>query len=540
MFSGAWNGLWLVAAALAAGVALAVGYWIGNRRLARRWAEDRRRAEQELKEQDEKRQAYEQQLKRSQESEAQLRRQLEEERRKHEELRRAWEQQEKRWQEGERRLRHREEKLEQLEARVLRREERLEQKSVELQRIESTLAEDRDRLSQLVTQGEALLAGERRRLEELAHLTQEQAREELMKRVSEEAEHFFAKKIREIKERAEEAAEHEARKIIATAIQRYSADEVELSTVSLVPLPDNEFKGRVIGREGRNIRTFEALTGVDVLVDDTPDTVVLSCFSPIRREIARLALQKLVEDGRIHPAQIKKQVEQARERVAQRIKEEGERAVLEVGLDGVHPELVKLLGRLKFRTSYGQNQLQHSLEVAFIAGALAQEVQLDPKPAYRAGLLHDIGKAVDHKVEGSHSLISAELAWRYHESEEIVHAIAAHNEEVEPQSVLAVLIQAADTLSAARPGARQETFEAYVQRLTALEELCHAFPGVEEAYAIQAGREVRVMVKPEEVSDDLAAKLSFEIARTIEEELDYPGEIKVQVIRSVQFTERAR
>ncbi len=537
MFEGNMMILWLVLIAI---VLLAGGYWVGARRSARQRAEDRRRAEEERTKHEELAKTYEQRVKEAEENEYRLRRQFEEERAKYDELRRAHEQQEKHWQESERRLRHREEKLEQLEERLLRRDQRLDQKSAELQKIESALSEDRERILQLITQGEALLAGERQRLEELAGLTQEQAREELMKRVSEEAEHFFAKKIRELKERAEETAEREARKIVATAIQRYAADEVELSTVSLVPLPDNEFKGRVIGREGRNIRTFEALTGVDVLVDDTPDTVVLSCFSPIRREIARLALQKLVEDGRIHPAQIKKQVEQARERVAQRIKEEGEKAVMEAGLDGVHPELVKLLGRLKFRTSYGQNQLQHSLEVAFIAGALANELGLDPKPARRAGLLHDIGKAVDHKVEGSHSLISAELAWRYHEPEDIVHAIAAHNEEVEPQSVLAVLIQAADTLSAARPGARQETFEAYVQRLSALEELCHSFPGVEEAYAIQAGREVRVMVKPEEVSDDIAAKLSFEIARTIEEELDYPGEIKVQVIRSVQFTERAR
>lgn len=538
MFDGGWNGLWLVA--VVALVTLAIGYWLGARRWARQLAEDRRQAERERAKQEELRQTHEEQTKRAQEAEARVKRQFEEERAKHEELRRTHEEQQKRWQESEYRLRHREEKLEQLEARMLRREERLEQKSAELQKSETSLAEDRERVSQLIAQGETLLTGERQRLEELAGLSQEQAREELMRRVSEEAEHYFAKKIRELKERAETTVEHEARKIIATAIQRYAADEVELSTVSLVPLPDNDFKGRVIGREGRNIRTFEALTGVDVLVDDTPDTVVLSCFSPIRREIARLALQKLVEDGRIHPAQIKKQVEGARERVAQRIKEEGERAVLEAGLDGVHPELVKLLGRLRFRTSYGQNQLQHSLEAAFIAGALANELGMDPKPARRAGLLHDIGKAVDHKVEGSHSLISAELAWRYHETEDIIHAIAAHNEEVEPQSVLAVLIQAADTLSAARPGARQETFEAYVQRLSALEDLCHSFPGVEEAYAIQAGREVRVMVKPEEVSDDLAAKLSFEIARTIEEELDYPGEIKVQVIRSVQFTERAR
>jgi len=525
---------------LAAIVLSAGGYWLGKVRLARRLREERLRLEEERARGEELRKAYEERERRWRESESRLKRQLEEEWARGEQLRKLHEERERRWRESESQLKRREEKLEQLEARLLRREERLEQKAAELQRIERSLNEDIEKVSQLIAQGEALLEGERRRLEELAGLSQEEAREQLMQRVSEEAERFFAKVVRKIKERAEEEAERKARMIIATAIQRYAADEVELSTVSLVPLPDNDFKGRVIGREGRNIRTFEALTGVDVLVDDTPDTVVLSCFNPIRREIARIAMQKLVEDGRIHPAQIKKQVDQAQEKVAQRIKEEGERAVFEAGLEGIHPELVKLLGRLKFRTSYGQNQLQHSLEVCFIAGALASELGLDPKPARRAGLLHDIGKAVDHKVEGPHSLISAELARRYHEPEEIVHAIAAHNEEVEPQSVLAVLIQAADTLSAARPGARQETFEAYIQRLSALEELCRSFPGVDEAYAIQAGREVRVMVKPEEVSDDLAAKLSYEIARTIEEELDYPGEIRVQVIRSVQFTEHAR
>ncbi len=532
-------GMWIYYVLAGLG-ALALGYGLGSWRAARARVEQLRRAEEERAKQEELKRHWQEQHQRWQEAESRLKKQLEEERTKQEELRAAFQQQERRLQEAERRIKHREEKLEQLEARVLRREERLEEKAAELQRIEKALQEDLERISQLISQGEALLAGERARLEELAGLTEEQAREELMRRISEEAEHFFAKKIREIKERVEETAEREARKIIATAIQRYAADEVEHSTVSFVPLPDNDFKGRVIGRDGRNIRTFEALTGVDVLVDDTPDTVVLSCFNPIRREIARLAMKDLIEDGRIHPSRIREQVNRARERVAQRIKEEGERAAFEAGLDGIHPELVKLLGRLKFRTSYGQNQLQHSLEVAFIAGALAAELGMDPKPARRAGLLHDIGKAVDHKVEGPHSLISAELAWRYHESEEIVHAIAAHNEEVEPQTVLAVLLQAADTLSAARPGSRQETFEAYIQRLTALEELCQSFPGVEEAYAIQAGREVRVMVKPEEINDDLAAKLSYEIARTIEEELDYPGEIKVQVIRSVQFTERAR
>lgn len=440
----------------------------------------------------------------------------------------------------EERARRREEKLEELESLLLKREARLEAKGAQLDKVEKSLSEDLQRVEALIAQGEALIANEEQRLEAQAGLTAEEARAQLLQRVEAEAQSFFAKKVRAVKERAQEEAEREARKIIATAIQRYAADEVEVSTVSLVSLPDEDYKGRVIGREGRNIRAFEALTGVEVLVDDTPDAVVLSCFHPIRREIARLAMEKLIEDGRIHPAQIQKQVDKAKEMVAARIKEEGQRAILEAGLDGLHPELVMLLGRLGFRTSYGQNQLRHSLEVSFIAGALAVELGLEPKLARRAGLLHDIGKAVDHKVEGSHSLISAELSRRYGESEEVVRAIMAHNEEVEPQSVLDVLIQASDALSAARPGARQESFANYVQRLTDLEQICHAFPGVAEAYAVQAGREVRVMVRPEEVNDDMAAKLSYDIARSIEEELHYPGEIKVHVIRSTQYVESAR
>ncbi|MFQ6118126.1 MAG: ribonuclease Y, partial [Candidatus Bipolaricaulia bacterium] len=324
------------------------------------------------------------------------------------------------------------------------------------------------------------------------------------------------------------------------AIQRYAAEEVEEATVSSVPLPNDDYKGRIIGREGRNIRTFEALTGVEVLVDDTPDTVVLSSFNPIRRGIARTAMERLIEDGRIHPAHIKKQVEWAEQRMIEHVRELGQKAIFELGLDNIHPELGMLIGRLNYRTSYGQNQLQHSMEVAYISGMLADELGLDPKPAKRAGVLHDIGKAVDHKVEGSHSLISADLARRYGEPEPIVHAIAAHNGEVEPQTVLAILLQAADALSAARPGARQETFETYIQRLEELEEICTSFPGVEEAYAIQAGREVRVVVKPEEVDDELAEQLSYNIARTIEEEMDYPGEIKVNVIRETQFIQLAK
>jgi ribonuclease Y len=530
-----------IAAGIIAGIVFGVGgYLFGNTRSKGRIDDVERQLSESNKKNTEVENTFDESKKRWGESEQRLQRQLKDEQNRQEQALKRVKEQEERVQQEEIRIKNRDEKLEVMETRVIQREERFEKKTNELQRVEKTLREDVDKVNQLMAQGESLLAQENHRLEEIASLTREEAQERLLQRVKDESERFFAKKVREIKEHNERNAEQEARKVIAAAIQRYSADEVELSTVSLVPLPDNDFKGRVIGREGRNIRTFEAITGVDVLVDDTPDTVVLSCFNPVRREVARLAMQRLVEDGRIHPAQINKQVDQAKESVSERIKEEGEKAVFELGLDNVHPELAKMLGRLKFRTSYGQNQLQHSLEVAFIAGALAAELGMDPKPAKRAGILHDIGKAVDHKVEGSHSLISAELAWRYHETEEIVHAVAAHNEEVQPNSVLAVLIQAADTLSAARPGARQETFEAYIQRLSALEDLCRTFKGVQEAFAIQAGREVRVAVKPEDVNDDSAAMLSYEIARSIEEELDYPGEIKVQVIRSVQFTERAR
>ncbi|MBI1743666.1 ribonuclease Y [Candidatus Acetothermia bacterium] len=441
------------------------------------------------------------------------------------------------------RVKRTEEKLEKIEGRLLKKEERLEQKGQELVRAEKSLRDDQRALAEMVAQGTALLEGEHKRLEELSGLTTEQAKELLLQRVEEESERFFAKHIRQIKDRAEDEAEREARKIIATVIQRYAPEEVESTTVSLVTLPNEDYKGRVIGKEGRNIRSFEALTGVEVLVDDTPGTVVLSSFNPIRREIAKQAMERLIEDGRIHPAQIKKQVDKSKERVTERIKEEGRKAVQEAGVDGLHPNLIELVGRLGFRTSYGQNQLRHSLEVTYTAGAIAAELGLDQntqKLIKRAAILHDTGKAVDHKVEGSHSLISADIAKRYGECEEVVHAIAAHNEEVQARTMMAVILQAADAISAARPGARQETFEAYVQRLSNLEAICHSFPGVEEAFAIQAGREVRVMVKPEEVDDDMAAKLSYDIARCIEEKMAYPGEIKVHVIRSTQYVESAK
>jgi len=505
---------WLIVGGI---LAILLGYWLGRAHLARQLAREERRAAEIIAAAREEAEHLRQ--------EALLKGQ-EELQRRHAEL--------------ESELKRREEKLELLEARVLKREERLEEKGDQLERLEGTLKEEMGRVAGLAERGEQLLAEEQESLERIAGLSREEAREELLHLLESEAERLFAKHLRRRREQLEAKAEQEARKIIATAIQRYAAEEIEETTVSSVPLPNDGYKGRIIGREGRNIRTFEALTGVEVLVDDTPDTVVLSSFNPIRREIARLAMEKLIEDGRIHPAHIKKQVERAGQRMIEHIRELGQKAIFELGIDNIHPELVMLIGRLNYRTSYGQNQLQHSLEVAHIAGMIAAELGLDPKPAKRAGILHDIGKAVDHKVEGSHSLISADLARRYGESEAIIHAIAAHNGEVEPQTVLAILLQAADALSAARPGARQETFETYIQRLQELEEICTSFPGVEEAYAIQAGREVRVIVKPAEVDDELAAKLSYDIARTIEEEMRYPGEIRVNVIRETQFIQMAK
>ena len=508
---------WMAFLLIGLAVAFPLGYWLGRAQLLRALRRAERTAEEIIAQAKEEAERLKE--------EAVLRGQREIQRQR---------------QELEEEFRRREEKLEGMEARLLKREERLEERSEQLERLERALKEEMLRVSQLAEQGEQLLAEEQASLERIAGLTREEAREELLHLVEAEAERFFARRIKRIKERLEAEAEREARRIIAAAIQRYAPEEVEETTVSAVPLPSDEYKGRIIGREGRNIRTFEALTGVEVLVDDTPDTVVLSSFNPIRREIARMAMEKLIEDGRIHPAHIKRQVDKAKERMIEKIREIGEKAVFELGLGEMHPELVMLIGRLNYRTSYGQNQLQHSMEVAHIAGMLASELGLDPKPAKRAGILHDIGKAVDHTVEGSHSLISADLARRYGEPEEIVHAIAAHNGEVEPKTVLAVLLQAADALSAARPGARQEAFEAYIQRLQELEEICKSFPGVQEAYAIQAGREVRVMVRPEEVDDELAVKLAYDIARTIEEEMDYPGEIKVNVIRETQFSAIAR
>ncbi len=377
-------------------------------------------------------------------------------------------------------------------------------------------------------------------LERISGFTREEAKDYLVQSIEQEAQHDAALKIREINARLKEDADRSAREVITMAIQRCAADHVAEATVSVVPLPNDEMKGRIIGREGRNIRTLETLTGVDLIIDDTPEAITLSSFDPVRREVARMALEKLIVDGRIHPARIEEMVEKSRREIDQIIKSEGERATFETGIHGIHPELVKLLGRLRYRTSYGQNVLVHSIEVAHVAGILASELGIDPVPARRAGLLHDIGKAVDHEVEGSHVDIGVDLAKRYKESHAIVHAIAAHHGDVEPETVVACLVQAADAISAARPGARRENLENYIKRLEKLENIANTTPGVASSYAIQAGREIRIIVKPDQVSDDAMVLLSREIAKHIEEELDYPGMIKVSMIRETRAVEYAK
>ncbi len=439
----------------------------------------------------------------------------------------------------EERLRRREQELSAAEERLLARENRLRKRESQLESLEELLRQQEAEVRRLLERGRKLLEEEEKLLQRLSGFSREEAKEYLLKLVEADAEKHFAQQIAAVEQRYRQDAERLAKEILATAVQRYAAEYAEENTVSTVPLPSEEFKGRIIGREGRNIRTFEALTGVDVLVDDTPDVVVLSSFNPLRREIARLAMEKLIEDGRIHPARIEEKVRRAKERVEEVIREHGERAAFEVGVE-LPRELIMLLGRLHFRTSYGQNQLQHSLEVSYLSRLIAEELGIDPNVAKRAGLLHDIGKALDQDVEGSHALIGADLARRYGERPLIVNAIAAHHEETEPASVIAAIVQAADTLSAARPGARRETYERYIQRLRELEDLCRAYPEVAEAYALQAGREVRVVVRPERTSDEMASKLAYDIARQIEEQLQYPGEIKVTVIRQVQYIETAR
>ncbi|MCD8084112.1 MAG: ribonuclease Y [Clostridiales bacterium] len=430
--------------------------------------------------------------------------------------------------------------LQRYERRVLNKEENLDKKAEALEKRESAITSHEEAIAKKRAETEALHEQELRELERISGLTTEQAREFLLKSVEADVKHDTAKMVKELENRAKEEADKKAKDYVVTAIQRCAADHVAESTVSVVQLPSDEMKGRIIGREGRNIRTLETMTGVELIIDDTPEAVVLSGFDPIRREVARIALERLIVDGRIHPARIEEMVEKAQREVEANMREDGEAATLEVGIHGIHPELVKLLGKMKFRTSYGQNALKHSIEVAQLAGLLAAEVGIDVRMAKRAGLLHDIGKSIDHEMEGSHVQLGAELCRKYKESALIVNAVESHHGDVEPQSLVACLVQAADTISAARPGARRETLETYTNRLKQLEEITSSFKGVDKSYAIQAGREVRIMVVPEQVSDDDMVLMAREISKRIENELEYPGQIKVNVIRESRATDYAK
>jgi len=430
--------------------------------------------------------------------------------------------------------------LQRLERRLVQKEESLDRKVESVEKKEEALAKKEASIEETKEKLKGLYDQRVAELERISGLTSEEARQVLFSQLEKELEHETALMIKEMENKAKEEGESRAREIISTAIQRCAADHVAETTVSVIPLPNDEMKGRIIGREGRNIRAFETLTGIDLIIDDTPEAVVLSGFDPIRREIAKIALEKLIVDGRIHPARIEEMVDKARKDVEQQIRDAGEQAIFETGVHGVHPELVKLLGRLKFRTSYGQNVLKHSMEVAYLAGLMAAELGIDIQLAKRVGLLHDIGKAVDHEVEGPHVAIGVELAKKYRESEEVLHAIAAHHGDEEPKTIIATLVQAADAISAARPGARRETIEAYIKRLQKLEEIASSFEGVEKSYAIQAGREVRIMVKPDKVDDLASVKLAREITKKIENELDYPGQIKVMIIRETRVVDYAK
>lgn len=436
--------------------------------------------------------------------------------------------------------RERRNELQRLERRNIQREELLDKKSEAIEKKEEAISKKQQEVDEKEASIESLYEKQRQELERLSGLSSEEARQILLEETKKEIKHETAMMIKDTENKAKEEADKKAREIVSCAIQRCAADHVAESTVHVVTLPNDEMKGRIIGREGRNIRTLETLTGVDLIIDDTPEAVILSGFDPIRRQVARIALEKLIIDGRIHPARIEEMVEKAKREVENDIKEEGEQVTFETGVHGLHQELIKLLGRLKYRTSYGQNVLKHSIEVSYLAGIMASELGIDPTIAKRAGLLHDIGKAVDHEIEGPHAIIGAEIAKKHRESPVIVNAIAAHHGDVEYSSIEAVLVQAADAISAARPGARRETLEAYIKRLEKLEEIANSYEGVEKSYAIQAGREVRIMVKPEQIDDAECVEMARSIVKIIEKELEYPGQIKVNIIRETRAIEYAR
>ena len=442
--------------------------------------------------------------------------------------------------EYEREAKERRNDLQKQERRLQQKEENLDKKMDVLEKKEETLAEKTVRVDALREEVTLLKNNQLEMLEKISGFTVEEAKSYLISQLESEVTHESAMKIKEIEARFKEEADRKAQNILSLAIQRCAADHVADVTVSVVPLPNDEIKGRIIGREGRNIRTLETITGVDLIIDDTPEAITVSSFDPVRREVARLALEKLIVDGRIHPARIEEMVEKAQREVDAIIKAEGERATFEAGVHGLHPDLIKILGRQKFRTSYGQNVLNHSIEVAHVAGLLAAEIGANINMAKRAGLLHDLGKAIDHEVEGSHVTIGVELARKYKEDEQVVHAIHAHHGDVEPQTVIACLVQAADAISAARPGARRENLENYIKRLEKLEEITKSFPGVEKSFAIQAGREVRIIVSPDQISEDEMVLLARNIAKQIEDEMEYPGQIKVHVLRETKVVEYAK
>lgn len=442
--------------------------------------------------------------------------------------------------EADREIKDRRKEVSRIETRALAKEEALDKKHESLDKKEEALNKKLKENSELTEQIEKIKEAQFQRLEEIAGLSADEAKAELLSKLEEEITHEKAALVIQKEQEFKEEVEAKAKNLITLAIQRVAADQVAEATVSVVSLPNDDMKGRIIGREGRNIRAIETLTGVDLIIDDTPEAITLSCFDPVRREIARLTLEKLISDGRIHPTRIEETVEKSRREVEASIKQAGERAIFEVGIHGINPELVKLLGRLKYRTSYGQNVLNHSVEVAYLSGILASELGADVNLARRAGLLHDIGKSMTQEVEGTHVQIGSDIAKKYRENKEVIHAIEAHHGDVEPQTVIAVIVQAADAISAARPGARREDLENYIKRLQKLEDIAKSFPGVDKSFAIQAGRELRIMVKPEEINDEKMVLVARDIVKKIEDELDYPGQIKINLIRESRYVDVAK